>query len=260
MMKEVCNFYNNYNYPLVNQYTNRQRKKHLKLISEILSYVNLKLEDLKDKDVLDAGCGTCDKSILLAKNSCAKITALDFSDGQLDFAKANANKANVKINFVKADLINSNLEKLNLGKFDLIICTGVLHHTENPKKGFCNLIKLLKPKGKIVIALYHKYSRLKYRLLRFYIHTFISKDAKAIEEWLMTSKNPLAKKLRKDAKNALMDRYAVPFESYHTLREVRKWFKENNIKEINHSKNASGIEQLKIFEKKTLFFVGGIKQ
>jgi len=49
----------------------------------------------------------------------------------------------------------------------------------------------------------------------------------------------------------------VPFESYHTLREARKWFKQKKIIEIAHSENVNGFEPFKIFEKKTLFFISG---
>ena len=44
--------------------------------------------------------------------------------------------------------------------FDVIISNGVLHHTAVPYKSFCELTKLLKKDGIIVIGLYHKYGRL----------------------------------------------------------------------------------------------------
>lgn len=51
----------------------------------------------------------------------------------------------------------------------------------------------------------------------------------------------------------------MPFESYHTLREVKGWFKKNNLKFVENSKNVDGFEIFKIFERKTLFFVSGHK-
>ena len=44
-------------------------------------------------------------------------------------------------------------------KFDLIECSGVLHHMKNPEKGLTNLIDSLEPKGFLKLGLYSKYAR-----------------------------------------------------------------------------------------------------
>ena len=255
-MEKIKDYYNKYQYPLVNLYTNRQRKKHNKLLSKILSYGNLKIKDLKNKKILDAGCGTGDKSIFFALNK-AKVTSIDLTENQLKKAKELAikNKVYNNIIFKQKDIVNDSLK--DLGKFDIIISTGVLHHTENAYRGFVNLSKLLKPNGIIIIALYHKYARWKYRFIRFILHNFISKDTETLREWF--EKSWLARPLKKAPTNSIFDRYLVPFESYFTLKDVKKWFSNNNIRFIGNSPNVNGFEKLKIFEKKTLFFVGGKK-
>lgn len=253
-MNSVNDFYNKYNYPKVNLYTHRQERNHKNLINEILSYANINLSDLKGKRVLDAGCGTGDKSIFFARHG-IDVVALDFSEGQLNEARFRAEKENVNVKFIKKDLIIDNLNEL--GKFDLIICLGVLHHTENPKKGFENLVKLLNPGGKVIIGLYHKYARLRYRILRFLIRLFISKDPDKIMYWLKKSR--IAKSLIRASDPTLYDRYCVPYESYHLLSEIKAWFKENNIEFIGNSKNVNGIELFKVFEGKSIFFVAGNK-
>jgi len=252
-MQSVKEFYNKYNYPKLTLYTNKQKKRHLKLVKRILSYGNLKIEDLQNKSILCAGCGTGDKAIFLSK-FVKKVVCLDFSKGQLKVAETRAKNQKIKnIAFKNKDILNDNLK--DLGKFDLILSLGVLHHTENAKNGFEKLVNLLKPKGIIIIALYHKYARLRYRINRFLIHSFVSKEPDNIMKWLLKSK--IAKPIRKASLPTLYDRYAVSFESYHTLREVRKWFKENNINLIKHSNNIKKPEFLSLFAKKTLFFVGG---
>ncbi len=153
MHKLNCNkkFYSKYNYPDIKEL----RSKHIHLIKKILSYANLSVNSLKNKDVLDAGCGTGDKAIFFSLKG-ANVTGIDFALGQLLKAKEKANKQNTKVKLVKTDILNPYLDKL--GKFDYIFCLGVLHHTQDPKKGFNNLCKLLKKDGIIVIALYHRYS------------------------------------------------------------------------------------------------------
>jgi len=242
-------FYSTYPYPNLKVIG----KTHKTLMKKIISFANISISNLQGKDILDAGCGTGDKSVFFALNG-ANVTSIDFSLGQLQKAKENANSNLVKLKLIKADILKSDLEKL--GKFDYIFCLGVLHHTKDAKAGFLKLTKLLKPNGVIVIALYHKYARLKYRIIRRLIRIFISSKPQKIINFLF-SKNLFAKMLNTTNKETLYDRYAVPFESYHTLREVRKWFKKVGLTEMAHSENASGFELAKIFENKTLFFVSG---
>jgi 2-polyprenyl-3-methyl-5-hydroxy-6-metoxy-1,4-benzoquinol methylase len=254
-MKEVKEYYDKYNYPLVNLYTKKQIKNHDKLITKILSYGKIDPTSLKNKKVLDAGCGTGEKSIFFAKNK-AIVTGIDLSTGQLKVAKEVANKNKLNITFKQKDILNDSLK--DLGLFDLIVCTGVLHHTEDAYKGFKQLLPILKRKGIIIIALYHKYSRLKYRLIRFFIHTFISKDPVKLDYYFQN--NFFFKVLKKAPKNSIYDRYLVPYESYHTIKEVKNWFLENNIKLISFSKEFKKPEIFNIFNKKTLFFISGTKK
>ena len=48
---------------------------------------------------------------------------------------------------------------LGLGNFDLIICTGVLHHMKNPGRGLRKLNEIQKENGGAIIMLYGKYGR-----------------------------------------------------------------------------------------------------
>ena len=256
-MKSVQEFYNTYNYPDLKLYTNRQKRNHKKLILRILSYANLDSKSIKNKVILDAGCGTGDKSIFFAKSG-SKVTSIDFSKGQLSVLRKNIKKEDIKnIGICQKDLVNDSLE--DLGKFDIICSIGVLHHTENPYICFEKLVKQLKPNGTILIALYHKYSRFRFRIVRFFLKRLVTRDFKKLYNWFFKSKLTLF--LRKNvSKNTLYDRYIVPYESYHTLKEVKKWFLENDIKYLKSSENVKGSEFFKIFEKKSLFFVSGIKK
>ncbi|MBQ7884950.1 MAG: peptide chain release factor N(5)-glutamine methyltransferase [Clostridia bacterium] len=86
-----------------------------RLVEEVLNDIKA----LKNKPkVLDIGTGSGAIAITLAKLSNAKVTAVDISDKALAVAKDNAEKNNVKVNFVKSDLFSA------LGrhaKFDIIV-------------------------------------------------------------------------------------------------------------------------------------------
>jgi len=104
------------------------------------------------KTILDAGCGNGRVTALLAMNAPhAKIKGIDLTAA--DVAKENlAQVPNVSFN--TADLMENNSA---LGKFDLIYCQEVLHHTNNPLLSFSNLVKNnLAENGTIAIYVYKK--------------------------------------------------------------------------------------------------------
>ena len=256
-MEEIKNFYNKHQYPKANQYTSNQKRTNKKIITKILRSANITEKDLIGKRILDIGCGTGEKSIYFAKNGAREVVSVDFSSGQLSELEKKVKKEKLSNIVIKEkDIIKDNL--LEQKKFDLIFCLGVLHHTEDPYLGFEKISSLLKNDGIIVIGLYHKYSRLRYRIQRFFLRTLISKDPEKIINFLLTSK--FTKKFKKAPISTLYDRYAVPHESYHTLKEIKKWFNKNNIRPINNSLKFKKIEFLNILEKKSIFFIGGKKQ
>jgi len=254
--KSVKKYYNTYNYPVVNLYTNRQRKHHIKLISCILSYGDLSLNNILGKSMLDAGCGSGEKSVMFCKYG-AKAIGVDFSSSQLIQARKLAKKNNLDIKFIEKDLVKDDLS--DLGKFDIIVCTGVLHHTRDPYLAFQKLVNQLKKDGIIILGLYHKYARLRYKLIRFLIKLFVSRSYDSTKIINLLTNSWLSKVFIHAPSNSIYDRYVVPYESYHTLSEVKRWFKKNNITLISFSNNVRGIELFKVFEKKSIFFIGGKK-
>ncbi len=107
---------------------------------------------LRDKSaLLDAGCGNGRVTALLATLAPqATVTGIDLN--AWDVAAENLKGlGNVKVR--RADLM-ANLGEL--GKFDFIYCQEVLHHTEDPRRSFRNLVELLQPGGEIAIYVYRK--------------------------------------------------------------------------------------------------------
>ena len=107
--------------------------------------------------VLIAGCGTGAQVLVANRYRNAKITAIDLSSSSLAYAIRKAREYGMKnVTFKKMDL-------LNIGEldqhFDIIECTGVLHHMENPKAGLSKLINQLIPGGYIKLALYSGVAR-----------------------------------------------------------------------------------------------------
>ena len=80
---------------------------------------------------LDLGCGTGINSVFLAENG-FEVTGVDISKKAIDYAKANAKKAQVKIDFFAADA--TDLSFLNNKKFDFILDWANLHGIPKEKR------------------------------------------------------------------------------------------------------------------------------
>ncbi len=113
----------------------------------------------KDKlNVLVAGCGTGRQAIRLASYfNDLNVIAIDLSGRSLAYATLQAKKYNVEnIQFIQADILEfSDFPML----FDIIECSGVLHHMEDPEQGLQSLQQLLSPTGVMKIALYSETAR-----------------------------------------------------------------------------------------------------
>lgn len=100
--------------------------------------------------VVDIGCGTGRHAIRLATAG-AKVTALDFSEGMLERARAKPGAETVT--FIRHDLTQR--FPLESGSFDRVICCLVLDHIADLKSFFGELGRIGKTGGFIVISVMH---------------------------------------------------------------------------------------------------------
>ena len=110
-----------------------------------------------DLDVLVAGCGTWQAAKYALSHPAAHVMAIDISPSSLGYT-AELQK--------KYDLNNLELQQLPIEnvaeldhQFDLIMCTGVLHHMADPDAGLRALRSVLKPDGAMHLMVYGLYGR-----------------------------------------------------------------------------------------------------
>ncbi|MBF0193629.1 MAG: methyltransferase domain-containing protein [Magnetococcales bacterium] len=171
-------------------------------------------------NVLECGCGTGQLSNFLGLAN-RNVFATDMCMNSLRLAQ------NFKI---QNDIQNVAFLQMNLFRpcfskevFDLVISNGVLHHTSDPFAGYKSILQLVKPKGHIIIGLYHKYGRVLTDIRRFifnmtkdrfrFLDGTISKDASAKakqESWFK-------------------DQYKNPHESKHTIAEILQWLDSTGV-------------------------------
>jgi len=108
-------------------------------------------------EFLSAGCGTGQLALEIAQGVAARVLAIDLSLASLGYAKRKALELGLTdLEFAQADL----LELVPAGRrFDVVECSGVLHHLGDPFAGWRALLPLLKPGGLMLVALYSEAAR-----------------------------------------------------------------------------------------------------
>ncbi len=173
-----------------------------------------------DATVLELGCGTGQMSLFLATGD-RLVVGADLTRASLALAADAARRFGIeRVRFVETELRRPGLRE---EAFDVVYCSGVLHHTPDPEASFRAIAPLVRPGGVIVIGLYNAYARLPHRLRRA-----VARLTKL--RWI-----PFDPVLRDRATEParrlawLRDQYRHPEEHRHTLAEVQRWFRASGV-------------------------------
>jgi len=144
-----------------------------------LKYLKQWLEatDRKKKQyarIIDIGCGTGHTVLEIAKHFPEhQFLGIDNSEQSLSIARNRAKQLNVRnIRFQKENIEGS---LSDLGRFDIILCLGVLHHTKNLTTILQRIVQLLREDGHIFLWFYGYYGRLKHNLNQQFLKKICSK-------------------------------------------------------------------------------------
>lgn len=114
--------------------------------------------DPESPEILVAGCGSGQHSLAVAgRYGNSRVLAVDLSLSSLAYAMRRTRELGVtNIEHAQADI----LELRSCGRdFDVVECSGVLHHLEDPMAGWRVLTDVLRPGGVMRIALYSERAR-----------------------------------------------------------------------------------------------------
>ena len=120
------------------------------------SYFSSKVENLKNKSVLDIGCGGGILSEEFAKAG-AVVTGIDLSPVAIDAAKGHAMKSGLDINYRVSSIdqlitLNSELRT----PYDIVICAEVLEHVDDLSGFLKTACSLLKSSGYLFFSTLNK--------------------------------------------------------------------------------------------------------
>jgi 2-polyprenyl-3-methyl-5-hydroxy-6-metoxy-1,4-benzoquinol methylase len=221
LLKEglVKELYEKYPYPSrkINDKTSAQ--KYATWVSKILDEKN---SFWKGKKVLELGCGTGELANGLSLCG-ANVYAIDFSSSSIKKAKELSEKLGTNVTFEEKNILNFKSTKSDAEKYDVVIALGSLHHTINAKKGFHIACNCTTKEGIVIIGLYNKYSRFKHRMKRMILKVLAGND--------FEKRMHVGEKIFGGNKSPawLADKYGQAHESYHSISEILKWFREEEI-------------------------------
>ncbi|MFP4526740.1 MAG: class I SAM-dependent methyltransferase [Bacteroidales bacterium] len=133
-------------YPFFKEPDESLEKRQINLTQYCIS----KLETLKDKNVLDVGCGNGTQSLFINNNYLpAKVVGVDINKNNIHLAKA-LNEDHQETEFMVDDA--QKLKKVPDNSVDILLCIESAFHYPDKSEFMKQIHRVLKPYGKFLIA------------------------------------------------------------------------------------------------------------
>ena len=110
------------------------------------------LDQIKDKVILDYGCGPGYQAVAMAQRGAKAVVGIDINQKWLESARALAkqNQCEDRVSFWEAEQFLA--DSSNREKFDITLCCGSFEHFADSAKELANMKSMTRPGGKILIT------------------------------------------------------------------------------------------------------------
>lgn len=123
--------------------------------SNLIEWKTIKtiIPNLKDKRVLDLGCGTGRFSFMFEKLGPKQIVGIDISDSMLEIGRKYAKEKNSIVKFIKNDI--ENMKDISSNSFDFIFSSTTLHYLKTLDNIMKEIERILVPGGTCILSVIH---------------------------------------------------------------------------------------------------------
>ena len=190
-----------------------------------------------DLDILVAGCGTWQAAKYAVCRPDAHVIGIDVSATSIEHTeklKRQYNLTNLELRQLALEHVGE-LER----SFDLIVCTGVLHHLADPNAGLRALRAVLRTEGALYLMVYAPYGRAGVYMLQDYCRRLgLGASDREIHDLVTTLEtlppaHPLVTLLRgsRDARNpdALADALLNPRDRSYSVPQLVDFIERNGL-------------------------------
>ncbi len=190
-----------------------------------------------DLDILVAGCGTWQAARYALCRPESRVVGIDVSPTSIE----HTDRLKRQYDLTNLETRQLTVERAaELGRrFDLVVCTGVLHHLADPDAGLGALRSVLKPGGAMYLMVYAPYGRTGVYMIQEYCRRLgIGTSEQEIRDLVaalepLPQHHPLAPVLRgsRDARNpdALADALLNPRDRSYSVPQLYDYLERNGL-------------------------------
>ena len=214
-----------------NLFTNYSKKlfeESLELFFKRHKKWEIDLDWFRDKTCLDAGCGGGRFMVALSQLGAKEVAGIDISKEAVK--AANERFAERNLDCAKAQEASVLEIPFPDKSFDYVVCSGVIHHTPEPYKGFLELVRVLKPNGKLFLSVYGRGGLKWFFKVDMFRYTICKIIPFSIMEKIFKFLGVPANK-----RYAILDNLYVPYCYRYTEKEIIHWLDKagfSNLKRV----------------------------
>ena len=182
----------------------------------------------KDQVCLDAGCGGGRFVTALACSGAKKVYGIDVSKQAVEVARERTKERGL----LNTEIIQASVLEIPFPDkmFGYVVCSGVILLTPDPRRAFNELVRVLKPGGRLFLSVYGK-GGLKWFTNDIFRHTICKIIPFSMMEKIFAFSGVPANK-----RYNILDNLYTPYTKRFTEKEIRQWLTDAGFQNLRRVK------------------------